>query len=119
MEEEISPAHIKEKIRKLKVEKDDAGKIARIGFYFGMGHFFEVRVDEDGKTIFCLGETHHGIEIDASAGSVGVCELQDALATSGLHKCGQKHSGKAAAAAYGFSGQRARARAIRNRSKSD
>jgi len=56
----------KEKIRKLKVEKDDAGKIARIGFCFGRGHFFEVRVEEDGKTIFCLGETHHGIEIDAS-----------------------------------------------------
>ena len=31
-----------------------------------MGHFFEVRVDENGKTIFGLGETHHGIEIDAS-----------------------------------------------------
>ena len=31
-----------------------------------MGHFFEIRVEENGKTIFCLGETHHGIEIDAS-----------------------------------------------------
>ncbi len=31
-----------------------------------MGHFFEIRVEENGKTVFCLGETHHGIEIDAS-----------------------------------------------------
>ena len=56
----------KEKIRNLQVEKDNAGKINRVGCYFGMGHFFEVRVDENGKTVFCLGETHHGIEIDAS-----------------------------------------------------
>ena len=56
----------KEKIRNLQVEKDNAGNITRVGCYFGMGHFFEVRVDENGKTVFCLGETHHGIEIDAS-----------------------------------------------------
>jgi len=56
----------KEKIRNLQVEKDNAGNITRVGCYFGMGHFFEVRVDENGKTIFGLGETHHGIEIDAS-----------------------------------------------------
>ena len=56
----------KEKIRNLQVEKDNAGRITRVGLYFGMGHFFEVRVDENRKTVFCLGETHHGIEIDAS-----------------------------------------------------
>ena len=56
----------KEKIRNLQVEKDNAGNITRVGCYFGMGHFFEIRVDENGKTIFCLGETHHGIEIDTS-----------------------------------------------------
>ena len=56
----------KEKIRNLQVIKDSTGKITRVGFYFGMGHFLEVRVDEKGKIIFCLGETHHGIEIDAS-----------------------------------------------------
>ena len=54
----------KEKIRNLQVIKDSTGKITRVGFYFGMGHFLEVRVDEKGKIIFCLGETHHGIEID-------------------------------------------------------
>ena len=53
-------------IRNLQVEKDKNGNITRVGCYFGMGHFFEIRVDENGKTIFCLGETHHGIEIDAS-----------------------------------------------------
>ena len=56
----------REKIRNLQVEKDNAGNITRVGCYFGMGHFFEVRVEENGKTVFCLGETHHGIEIDAS-----------------------------------------------------
>ena len=56
----------KEKIRNLQVEKDNDGNITRVGCYFGMGHFFEVRVDENDKTVFCLGETHHGIEIDAS-----------------------------------------------------
>ena len=53
-------------IRNLQVEKDKNGNITRVGCYFGMGHFFEIRVEENGKTIFCLGETHHGIEIDAS-----------------------------------------------------
>ena len=56
----------KEKIRNLQVEKDRDGNIARAGCYFGMGHFLEVRADENGKTVFCLGETHRGIEIDAS-----------------------------------------------------
>ena len=56
----------KEKIRNLQVEKDNAGNITRVGCYFGMGHFLEVRVNADGKVMFSLGETHHGIEIDAS-----------------------------------------------------
>ena len=56
----------KEKIRNLQVEKDNDGKITRVGCYFGMGHFLEVRVNADGKVMFSLGETHHGIEIDAS-----------------------------------------------------
>ena len=30
-----------------------------------MGHFW-ARVDENGQTAFCRGETHHGTEIDAS-----------------------------------------------------
>ncbi len=53
-------------IRNLQVEKDKNGNITRVGCYFGMGHFLEVRVNPGGKLIFCLGETHHGIEIDAS-----------------------------------------------------
>ena len=46
---------------------------------------------------------------------MGVCDTQDALAASGLHECGQKHSGKAAAAAYGFSSQRAHKKQIQGR----
>ena len=56
----------REKIRNLQVEKDNDGKITRVGCYFGMGHFLEIRINPDGKLLFCLGETHHGIEIDAS-----------------------------------------------------
>jgi len=56
----------REKIRNLQVEKDKDGNITRVGCYFGMGHFLEIRINPDGKLIFCLGETHHGIEIDAS-----------------------------------------------------
>ena len=56
----------REKIRNLQVEKNKDGNITRVGCYFGMGHFLEIRINPDGKLIFCLGETHHGIEIDAS-----------------------------------------------------
>ncbi|HAE11552.1 MAG TPA: hypothetical protein DCG39_07910 [Opitutae bacterium] len=67
----------REKIRNLQVEKDRDGNIARVGCYFGMGHFLEVRADENGNTVFCFGETHHGIDASEQVLADLIFELRD------------------------------------------
>ena len=53
------------KIRNLKINQDNDGKISDISFVFGPHHFLEVSLDKD-KVKLKLGATHHGFEINGS-----------------------------------------------------
>ena len=54
-----------ERIEEPEIERGDDGKINAVRFAFGPHYFVQVDI-RDGKAMFCVGATHHGIAADAS-----------------------------------------------------
>ena len=54
-----------DRIGEVEVEKDADGKVRAVRLAFGPHYFVEIE-REDGKVMFFVGATHHGIKADAS-----------------------------------------------------
>ena len=54
-----------QRIENPEVERDAEGIIRSVRLVFGPHHFVEV-LHKDGRIVFSLGSTHHGISADAS-----------------------------------------------------